>query len=66
VDIHEAISREKQARGWNRARKIRLIEKQNSSWNDLYARLLGEIALPDLPKSPSLESRADAHDARRG
>jgi putative endonuclease len=66
TDIHEAIAREKQIKGWNRAWKIRLIEEHNSGWNDLYARHLGEIALPESPGSPSLTSRADAHDARRG
>jgi putative endonuclease len=38
-EIHEeitvAIEREKQLKGWNRAWKIRLIEAQNSGWNDL-------------------------------
>jgi putative endonuclease len=66
TDVHEAIAREKQIKGWNRAWKIRLIEKHNSGWNDLYARLLGEIALPESPGSPSLASHAEAHDARRG
>jgi putative endonuclease len=66
TDIHEAIAREKQIKGWNRGWKIKLIEKHNSGWNDLYTRLLGEIALPEMPGSPSLASRADARDARRG
>lgn len=35
ADIHEAIAREKQIKGWNRAWKIRLIEKANPAWNDL-------------------------------
>ena len=34
-DINTAIEREKQIKGWNRAWKIRLIEKDNSGWNDL-------------------------------
>jgi putative endonuclease len=34
-DISIAIVREKQIKGWNRAWKIRLIEKDNSGWNDL-------------------------------
>jgi putative endonuclease len=34
-DINEAIAREKQIKGWNRAWKIRLIEKINPVWNDL-------------------------------
>ena len=35
-DIREAIAREKQIKGWNRAWKFRLIEEKNSGWNDLY------------------------------
>jgi putative endonuclease len=31
-----AIRREKQLKKWNRAWKIRLIEKQNPTWLDLY------------------------------
>jgi putative endonuclease len=34
-DVKIAIAREKQIKGWNRAWKIRLIEKENSGWNDL-------------------------------
>ncbi len=34
-DINQAITREKQIKGWNRAWKLRLIEKNNSGWNDL-------------------------------
>ena len=33
--IDDAIAREKQLKGWNRAWKLRLIEKDNSGWNDL-------------------------------
>lgn len=39
-DINDAIAREKQIKGWNRAWKIRLIEKENSGWNDLAANLI--------------------------
>jgi len=31
-----AITREKQIKKWKRAWKIKLIEKDNSEWNDLY------------------------------
>ena len=31
-----AIEREKQIKGWNRARKNKLIESQNPNWVDLY------------------------------
>ena len=34
-DINQAIVREKQIKGWNRAWKVRLIEEHNSGWNDL-------------------------------
>jgi len=46
-DINVAIAREKQLKGWNRAWKIKLIENNNSGWNDRYERLLGEIAVPE-------------------
>jgi putative endonuclease len=32
-----AIAREKQLKGWIRAKKIALIEKSNPTWNDLSA-----------------------------
>ena len=51
-DINVAIAREKCLKRWNRAWKMRLIEVHNSGWNDLYERLLGEIALPEIPGSP--------------
>ena len=51
--INDAIAREKQLKRWNRAWKIKLIERNNSGWNDLYDRLTGEIAVPDMPGSPS-------------
>jgi putative endonuclease len=35
-DINIAIAREKQIKGWNRAWKIKLIEKDNRNWSDLY------------------------------
>ena len=40
-DINEAIKREKQLKGWNRAWKIRLIEEHNSGWNDLFENING-------------------------
>jgi putative endonuclease len=39
-DVNEAIAREKQIKGWNRAWKIRLIEKTNPVWNDMAHSLL--------------------------
>jgi putative endonuclease len=34
-DIRDAITREKQLKGWRRARKLELIEAFNPSWHDL-------------------------------
>ena len=34
-DIGEAIAREKQIKGWVRARKLKLIEGRNAAWADL-------------------------------
>jgi putative endonuclease len=34
-DVHMAIAREKQLKGWSRAKKIALIESRNLHWLDL-------------------------------
>lgn len=34
-EVTDAIAREKQLKGWNRAWKIRLIETSNPEWRDL-------------------------------
>lgn len=36
-DVNEAISLEKQLKGWVRSRKIELIEAANPKWDDLAA-----------------------------
>ena len=33
-DVRDAIAREKQLKGWVRARKVRLIEQKNPTWQD--------------------------------
>ena len=38
-DINAAITREKQIKAGNRARKLALIEAMNPEWNDLYESL---------------------------
>ncbi|MDO9068798.1 MAG: GIY-YIG nuclease family protein [Deltaproteobacteria bacterium] len=35
TDVHAAIAREKQLKGWLRSRKIALIEEMNPTWDDL-------------------------------
>jgi putative endonuclease len=34
MDVRDAITREKQIKGWVRVRKIRLIEEHNPTWED--------------------------------
>ena len=36
-DVSGALAREKEVKGWVRARKIALVESQNPEWRDLYA-----------------------------
>jgi putative endonuclease len=43
-DVHRAIGREKQLKGWNRARKIALIESKNPRWEDLAEKWGAEMA----------------------
>ena len=38
--VRSAIEREKQLKGWNRARKNKLVEKKNPKWEDLYQQIL--------------------------
>lgn len=40
IDINSAITREKQIKKWKREWKIRLIEKDNPDWNDLYCQII--------------------------
>ncbi|SEJ86427.1 putative endonuclease [Deinococcus reticulitermitis] len=36
TDVRSAIAREKQLKGWLRAKKVALIEGMNPQWRDLY------------------------------
>ena len=36
-DVRKAIDREKQLKGWRRAKKIELLERINPQWKDLSA-----------------------------
>ena len=39
-DVMEAIKREKNIQAWKRLWKIRLIEEENPSWEDLYDKIV--------------------------
>ena len=36
-DVHKALAREKQLKGWSRAKKTALFERRNPQWKDLAA-----------------------------
>ena len=40
TDVRSAIEREKQIKGWVRAKKNRLVETMNPTWQDLYQSIL--------------------------
>jgi len=48
TDIRMAIRREKQIKGWLRAKKVALIEQKNPTWEDrypgLFVRLCSEVS----------------------
>jgi putative endonuclease len=46
ADVRDAIAREKEIKGWVRARKIRLIEQRNPTWEDLADRWSREPLRP--------------------
>jgi putative endonuclease len=54
TDVYEAIAREKQLKGWLRARKIALIESTNPRWQDLSRRWFDQNE--SLRADPSLRS----------
>ncbi|MCP4900807.1 MAG: GIY-YIG nuclease family protein [bacterium] len=41
-NVKEAITREKQLKGWSRKKKIALVESTNPSWQDLFPSLLSD------------------------
>src|SRR5258706_5436154 len=47
TDPNQAIAREKELKGWRRAKKVRLIERANPHWDDL---------APPTHTDPSLRS----------
>jgi putative endonuclease len=45
-DVYKAIGREKQLKGWTRAKKIALIESKNPRWEDLAEKWGALMAFP--------------------
>jgi putative endonuclease len=48
-DVHRAIAREKQLKGWRREKKFRLIEQFNPKWRDLAADWYEDLATQITP-----------------
>jgi len=53
TNILDAITREKQIKGWLRAKKIALIESANPDWEDLSAEWHHATHFPHPGESPS-------------
>ncbi len=61
-DARDAIAREKQLKGWVRAKKIRLIESLNPTWQDL-SEEWGKPILPLRASRRSFDSGGEQHAA---
>ncbi len=46
-DVHKAIGREKQLKGWAREKKIALIESKNPRWEDFAEKWGAQMAFAD-------------------
>ena len=46
-DVHKAIGREKQLKGWLRSKKIALIESKNPRWQDFAEKWEAQILFAD-------------------
>ena len=54
-DVHAAIAREKQLKGWRREKKLALIREHNPAWEDLAEPWPGPLA-PTSKAGPSFRS----------
>ena len=69
-DVHKAIGREKQLKGWRRSKKVALIESMNPHWLDLarewypWMKDKEESRDASTPDEPSLRERSSSaqHD----
>ena len=43
IDVHSALAREKQLKGWRRSKKERLINSLNPRWRDLGVDVIGAL-----------------------
>jgi len=52
-DVHSALAREKQIKGWVRKKKLELIESMNPSWVDLASSWVDSTPSPPDPSPPA-------------
>lgn len=62
-DVHKAIGREKQLKGWKRSKKIALIESKNPRWEDLAEKWGARMLFPETPSRPHPPHRRMAHSS---
>src|SRR5207248_3694738 len=72
-DVRKAIDREKQLKGWTRAKKIALIESKNPRWEDLAEKWGAEMLFANQsiknelsPKNKSSENKLSSLRLRSG
>jgi putative endonuclease len=53
--IETALNREKQLKGWTRAKKIALIESVNSEWKDLSAEFMDTADCEEINEKPVIK-----------
>jgi hypothetical protein len=72
-DPAQAIAREKQLKGWTRAKKEALIAKMNPEWRDLIWEFVGHEppterpplhSCPEIPSHPERSARSAAQGAQ--
>lgn len=64
--IESAIAREKQLKGWRRARKIALIESVNPEWKDLSLDLMDTASETGSVNKPVIKRGVPVLRSRRG
>lgn len=67
-DVRNAIQREKQIKGWTRARKIALIESQNPQWIDFAEHWGARMLMPNerISDQARMPKKAVERTHRRG
>ena len=61
-DVHRAIGREKQLKGWRRSKKEWLISRKNPHWTDLSEHWFDHLTKG--PSTPAAKAAASARDDR--